>query len=342
MNVTERFTAEHLVFNNISPGRCHETLIVLGGLESRLEEEGRDLSQVTSADFLGYSSELLAGGLHVNTVRKKMNMLRGFFTWAYTAGVITADQYLRLKAVKNPRGSTGVTQPKPYTTAEMAVFWETINRKLPYLPDRAAGERGRGSFAVRRWIEGKGPWARVWRHAFRLQLDCMIRLALDLGMRSSEIYGLSVDDVHYDNEYFVVRGKADPTTGYVKIREIPYTDEARARVYAWLEFRATMRPTHDRPWLVCYAQWRNNPMPEDRFGSLLQDSLGMGWRWHRLRHTCATEWLRAGMDLEQVSRLLGHATLQQTLCYVEISKRDIGKSMARRQGTFNEAVARAA
>lgn len=333
--ITDRFTVQYLEFNNISEGRRKECLRHISDLESVLEEDGRTLSEITSDDFLTWASLQLGKGLHVNTVRKQMNQLRAFFSWAYTANVITGDQFLRLKTVKNPRGSTGITKPKPYTTEEMEVFWRLLDEKKPYL-----ATQGRGSRAIARWRAGKGPWARVWRHAFRLQLDCMIRLALDLGMRSSEIYNLTVDDIHYDNDYFVVRGKADPTTGEVKIRKVPYTDEARARVYAWLEFRALMNPDHDCPWLTCYAQWRNNPMSKDRFGSLLQDAIGKKWRWHRLRHTCATNWLRAGMELERVSALLGHASLQQTLCYVEIAGGDISKAMARRQAAFNEEIAR--
>lgn len=337
MTVAERFKVEYLEFNRISAARQVETLRQIAELESQLEDDGRTIGDVEARDFLTWASLLLGAGLHVNTVRKRQNMLRAFFSWAYTADVITADQYLKLKTVKNPRGSTGITKPKPYTKEEMETFWPMLDAKKPYLPTE-----GRGSQAIARWKSGKGPWARVWRHAFRLQLDCMIRLALDLGLRASEIYDMSVDDIHYDNDYFVVRGKADPMTGEPKVRKVPYTDECRRRVYAWLEFRALMNPDHDRPWLTCFAQWRNNPMPKDRFSSLLQDSIGKQWRWHRLRHTCATNWLRAGMELERVSALLGHANLQQTLCYVEIAKGDLAKSMAKHNTAFEEGIGRAA
>ena len=336
--LVERFEREYQQFHRISAPRARQQRDLIRQLESRLRTDGdRTWDEIRSGDFSGFAGDMLAAGLHVNTVRKKMNMLRAFFGWAYAVDAITADQYLKLKAIKNPRGSSGKTKPNPYTREEIQDFWFEMNAKKPLLPTS-----GRGSFAIRRWRQGKGPWARVWRHAFRLQLDAMVRLALDLGLRASEIYGLSVDDLHYDNEYIVIRGKADPNTGEAKIRTVPYTEASRKAIYDWIEFRALMQPEHDRPWITCYAQWANNPLSKDRFDELLQTVVGKKWRWHRFRHTCGTEWLRAGMPLEKVQQLLGHATLQQTLCYVEIAKGDLQDAVDAHEGAFEEAMGRAA
>lgn len=329
----ERFGLEYQQYHRISPARVREQKLVIAGFLTVVKANGRPVSKMSSDDFQQYAGALMADGLHVNTVRKKMNMVRSFVSWAYTAHVITADQYLRLKAVRHPRGATGETTPKPYKRTEIVRFWKDLDMALPKLP-----KRGSGSRLLRRWREGKTPWARVWRHALRLQTECMVRLALDLGLRAGEMYDLSVDDLHYDNEYIVVRGKADPNTGYQKVREVPYTNEARRVIYEWLEFRALMGVDHDRPWVSCYSHWRNDPMQRDRFDTFLQDVVGKGWAWHRFRHTCATEWLRNGMELEKVRQLLGHATLHQTLCYAQIVTGDLAKSMARHEGAFNEAV----
>jgi site-specific recombinase XerD len=329
-----RFDTEYLRFHRITEGRCREQKLVVAAFLAIVEDNQRTVSEMTSGDLQQYAGLLMDSGLHVNTVRKKMNMIRAFATWAYGANVINADQYLRLKAVKHPRGATGEAKPNPYNRTEIVRFWAMLDAALPKLP-----ESGRCSRAIQRWLDGKGPWGRVWRHALRLQTDCQIRLALDLGLRAGEIYGLSVDDLHYDNEYIVIWGKADPNTGEKKHREVPYTTEARKTVHTWLEFRALMKPDHNRPWLSCYSDWRNNPMTHDRFSELLPDVIGPGWGWHRFRHTCATEWLRSGMELEKVRRLLGHATIHQTLCYAQIVTGDLASAMARHEATFNEAVA---
>lgn len=329
-----RFEREYQGYNRITRDRAHQQLKTLRRLE---EHAGKPLLDCEAGDLQAFAGTLMAKGLHVNTVRKHLNMVRPFVSWAYAVGLVDADRYLMMRAVKNPRGSTGNGLPKPYSRAEIQVFWAALDNRLPKLP-----EKGRGSRAVTRWLTGKGPWGRVWRHAMRIQCDAMVRLALDMGLRRGEIFRLSVDDLHYDNEYLVVKGKADPNTGEPKIREVPFTTTARAAVKDWLEFRALMRPGHNHPWLTCYADYSTNKMRERRFNTLLQDVVGPGWRWHRFRHTCGTEWLRAGVELEKIQRLLGHATLQQTLGYAEIAKGDLSKAMARNEASFEEAVGRAA
>lgn len=329
-----RFEREYQAFHGISPERRRQ--------QSKLLHEfsdfaGKPLTQVDSSDLSAFAGVLKDRGLHVNTIRKKLNQIRPFVSWAYAVSLIDADQYMKLKAIKDPRGATGKTLPKPYSKAEVALLWQALNAAWPKVP-----EKGPRSQALNRWLSGKGPWGRVWRHAMRLQIDAMVRLALDLGLRRSEIYELSVDDLHYDNEYLVIRGKSDPNTGDPKIRQVPITDEAREALKDWLEFRALMRPGHGYPWLTCWADRSTERMRERRFHTLLQDTVGPDWAWHRLRHTCGTWRLRSGMSLENVSTLLGHASLQQTLAYAEIAKSDVARDMERNEAAFQEAVGRAA
>lgn len=327
----QRFEREYQNYHRISTERARQQRALIADFSSFV---GVELGGVKSEHLQSYAGHLMTLGLHVNTVRKKLNMLRPFFSWAYAAGLITGDQFLSLKQVKNPRGSSGKTQPNPYKQQEIKRFWAALDHRFPKVPSH-----GPRSQALSRWRKGVGPWGRVYRHAMRLQIDAMVRLALDLGLRASEIYGLSVDDLHYDNAYIVVRGKADANTGRVKVREVPFTKEARQAVYDWLEFRAEMQPGHDRPWLSCWDKTRNNPMWKTRFETLLQDTVGEEWRWHRFRHTCATEWLRVGMELEKVQRFLGHSNIQQTLCYAEIVKGDLATAVARHEAGFGLAVA---
>jgi site-specific recombinase XerD len=330
-----RFEREYVAYHGISPARAREQERLLVQFSERLDGT---LSEMTPSDLQGFAGDLVAQGYHVNTVRKKLNQIRPFITWAHQAGIFDADAYLKLRNIGNPRGATGISKPKPYTRIEIRQLWAQIDEALPKLP-----EKGRKSQALTRWRNGKGPWCKVRIHAMRLQVDCMIRLALDLGMRRHEIFGLSLDDLHYDNEYLVIQGKANPNTGEPKIRQVAVSEHAREAIKDWIEFRAWIDPPHDSPWLsLWYAETHTNPMQWRRFQTLLQHAVGEQWTWHRLRHTCATERLRNGMPLEQVSQLLGHATLQQTLMYAEVGREDIAKSLESQAQSFGEAVGRAA
>jgi integrase len=331
----DQFRQQYQEFHRLSEARAGEQRRLLAEFEATLG--GRGLLDATPDDLSAFAGALLARGLHVNTVRKKLNMIRPFYSWAFATDRIGADRYLKLKSVRNPRGSTGKTQPRPYTRAEIQQFWQALDEALPKLRPR-----GPGSQALNRWLQGRGPWRNLAKHAMRLQVEAIIHLALHCGLRRQEIYRLTVRDLHPENEYISVRYYKGHELDPDRTREVPWTDEARTAVSLWLEFRALMRPERDaaeRPWLSCYGPLTfNHAMSWDRFGELLLKKVGPGWELHRFRHTCGTEWLRSDMDLEYVQQLLGHANIQQTLAYAQILKSDVAARMRRSEADFTEAV----
>ncbi len=327
--ILDQFRAEYLLYNQIGEQRIREQRVVLVKLHT---ETNGGLLALTGPDLQAAAGAWLESGLAPSTVKLRLNMVMSFVSWAYATQRIDADQYTRLKAVKPPRGAAEQL-PNPYTKEEVREFWAELNRLWPLLP-----AKGRGSKAIKRWVEGKGPWGRVYRHATRLQLTAQVRLALDLGLRRAEIFNLNVNDLHFDNEYIVVRGKADPRKGTPRIRSVPFTAEARKAVQTWLEFRMLLRPEHEQTWLTLWGQWVGEPMKFDKFELQLQRAVGQKWRWHRLRHTAASEWLRAGVSLEIVSRLLGHSNITQTLGYAQIVKGDVARELSKYEETFARAV----
>jgi site-specific recombinase XerD len=210
---------------------------------------------------------------------------------------------------------------------------------------------------VRKYNHAIKPFYRwAWRDArivdadHYLQIEAIACLALMSGLRRQEIFNLSIDDFHPDNDYIVVRGKTEVHT-QPKIREVPYTDYGRMITERFLRFRDLMAPDHDRPWLIIDARVSpNHPLvpahPQDALGwsSFIRqlNKVGPGWELHRFRHTCATEWLRAGMEIERVSRLLGHASIAQTLGYAELVRDDIAVSVRRHEAAIVGHLGRAA
>lgn len=291
-------------------------------------EDAGEMSTWTGEDFQTYLARHIEDGKHPNTVRKYANQLRSVFGWAYATGRITADQYMQLKSVDNPRGATGASVPDPYTRAELDAFYAALDERWP-IPRNI-------DVKLRNWLRGRSRWRNVWRYALRREIEAIAALALHCGLRREEIFNLKIDQVHYDNEYVVVTGKGGKT------RWVPYTEPAREAVKRWVELRTLMRPEHDSVWMSCYGKGWNRPMQWTRFKGLLHDAVAPGWKLHRFRHTFATERLRAGVPLEIVSRALGHASVQQTLCYAEIVGRDIAREMSRSEEAFVKAVARAA
>lgn len=336
MDAAEQFVGWQRSYNGVSEERCRQTLRTLGDLGTFV---GGTAEQATAQDFGGWMSSLASSGLHPNTVRKYGNMVRPFFKWAARAKLIEAERLFALSDVPNPRGATGESRPKPYTRKEIAKLWIEVERAYP-LDERY----------VLRWRNGRSRWTRVWRHAARLQHEAIIHLCLFGGLRREEVFRLAVDDIHPDNAYIVVQGAAKGNGGREhKPREVPMPTELRRALGAWLSFRALMGVTHDRPWLVLNPRVSPNgvipasvgdPLSFSSFKDIML-SLGSGWSFHRLRHTYATELLRAGMPLENLKEVLGHARLQQTLAYAKIVPQDNDRHVRRVEADFAKAVSRA-
>jgi site-specific recombinase XerD len=59
-----------------------------------------------------------------------------------------------------------------------------------------------------------------------------------------------------------------------------------------------------------------------RFFDRLAGQCGFAVRPHMMRHSAATNWVRAGVDLDVVQSLLGHASLASTTVYLHARDQD--------------------
>jgi integrase len=289
------------------------------------------LTHASAENLIAYLAERDEAGYAPNTLRKERQMALSFFTWAHETGRVSAETLIAMQSVVSPQGATSRSRPERYSPKELRFFREVINTRWPLMDD----ERAR-KFA-RRWKNGNTPYSRIRKHAIRLQLDAVISLALHGGLRRREIFALHVDDLHYDNAYIVVWSGERWNSSY---REIPYTEEARAAVRAWLDFRACMGATHDAPWLNLWAaKTAREAIKADAFAKLLSAYVAPSLSYRRLRHTCGIAWLKAGMKLWEVQRFLGHASLRDTLPYGEAVETSLQGKVERHQGSFSEALA---
>lgn len=328
--VLARFQGEYLEMHSISAGRQEEQEKILRRLAATLDHPLVDMTPQDMRVFVGGE---LTRGVSPRTALKYQGMIRSFVTWGFEAGLIPADRTLQLKSVSNPRGSTGTLLPKPYKVHEIKSFYAQLAAKYPALPGV-----GRGSRGLHRFLTGRVPHLRrhVWRHARRLQFEAQIALALEQALRRIEIARLTIPALHYDNDQIVVlTAKQGP--GSNVSRSIPYAMHARSVMQQWLDFRYLLTPGHDEPWLSLHygepIEQQLRPMSFGQMGNALRCFHG-GWRWHRFRHTAATEWLRSGVPLEKVRVYMGHANIDQTLLYTEIVSSDVDAAFSAAEADF--------
>lgn len=317
MTVREDFERSYFKLQQLTEDRQYQVRRTF----DRLADFTGQPPETTDADTLeGFLAHRLDSGKHVNTVAFELSCLRPFFRWCWKRDIIDANTWLRIADVKAPRGASKRGQPRPYKRDELERLWAAIPARYPRRTDEQVAQW------LKRWERGTTSFERIWHHAWNVQMHAIVAMALFHGLRRQEVCNLDVVDAHPDNEYIAVRGKS-PVGRNQGSREVPYTTASRQMVAEWLELRAALKPQHDGLWLNAKPSDPASRLAEVSFEELLS-RIGP-WEFHRLRHTCGTEWLRAGVSLELVSRYLGHSTIQQTLVYAELLSGDIQRAVER-------------
>jgi integrase len=170
--------------------------------------------------------------------------------------------------------------------------------------------------------EVAGFWA-----SFRTSRDlAIVGLMLFDGLRSCEVLALNRDDLLLPESQVRVRGKGN------KLRWLPLAPEAIQLLDHYLRLE---RPPHcGAPLFVgLKGRARGRRMTPAGLRSLFRHhrrTTGVAQaNPHRFRHTFATDMIRAGISLPALMQLMGHAQIQTTLLYIQLTSQDVYQQYAR-------------
>ena len=168
--------------------------------------------------------------------------------------------------------------------------------------------------------------ARFWS-SFRTSRDlAIVGLMLLQGLRSQEVLVLNRDDVLSSEAQIRVRGKGN------KVRFLPLAPEAVQLLDHYLRLE---RPN---PCITALFVSLKGPARGSRMTPAGLRSLFRHHRQttgvtianpHRFRHTFASDMLRAGVSLPALMQLMGHADIQTTLIYVQVTPLEVYQQYAR-------------
>lgn len=315
MDLIDQFAAATHDYNGISDERRKMQIRVLRSLEA----EAGDLAAAGADDVQRFLSLQLQAGLNPTTLRKHLGAIRPFFIWARKQGIVTGDVVMDLREMRPPRGGgNGKGTPRPYTRKEIRWFWRSFDLRYP------EGDPA----AVDKFVAGRCGWRRVQKHAKRTQMLAIVSLALDGGLRRDEIFTVDIEDLHPDNTYLALWGARKNAEAVSENRAVPWRGAMLPSVSAWLDLRAKLAPGHDSPWLSLHTAAHCRKALRHRQFEMLMRKVPPGWEFHRMRHTMATEYLRAGGKVEVLQRILGHKNIAQTLAYARIIADDVVKDSA--------------
>jgi len=135
-------------------------------------------------------------------------------------------------------------------------------------------------------------------------LTPVVLLAMNTGMRRNELLSLCWTDINFDAKMLTVR-RENAKNG--KQRHIPLNAEALAVLKQW----QSQKGDNGRIFGVNGVK--------SAWGRLLEAAKVENFRFHDLRHHFASRLVMAGVDLNTVRELLGHADLTMTLRYAHLA-----------------------
>jgi integrase/recombinase XerC len=150
--------------------------------------------------------------------------------------------------------------------------------------------------------------------------EAIVHCALDLGLRSSEVAHLGLDDIDW--------GAATITLRSTKSRRedvMPLPAATGLAIANYLKFE---RPeTTNRAVFVRNMAPRDQPIGPDAVRKAIRQAYaraGLPYtRAHLLRHTMASRLLDGGSSLKEVADVLRHRSLNTTLIYAKLDSRNL-------------------
>lgn len=154
-----------------------------------------------------------------------------------------------------------------------------------------------------------------------------LRLLRATGLRIGECLRLRTDCLrHLGAQHWAIHV---PLGKLHSERWVPVDDEIRHTVDRILALRGTTQPRqgdHRADWLLVWPDGRRvsyHQMRKALDEAAHRAGCPVSIRPHQLRHTYASEMLRAGVSLPAVKELLGHRDIRMTMVYIQVTQNDL-------------------
>ncbi|SAK50746.1 phage integrase family site specific recombinase [Caballeronia pedi] len=269
----------------------------------------RPLSDFTAWIIEKWRSGRLKAGVGASTVNRDLSSLRGLFSRAVEWGVIAEHPMRTVKALQAPSGK---------------VRWLSDDEEMRLrraLDDREERERaGRESANAWRSARGYDLMRNLRDVGYVDHLKPAVLLSLNTGMRQGELLKLDWRDVNLDRAIVTV---VDASSKSGKQRHIPLNEEALAVLTLWRK----QQLKHSIVFAGVTGGVRTDV--KTAWSKLLSDAEIIDFRWHDMRHHFASRLVMAGVDLNTVRELLGHADLSMTLRYAHLAPEHLSAAVAK-------------
>jgi len=262
--------------------------------------KGKRLDRVTPFDVERWRSARLKAGISKATTNRDLNTLKAALRLAVRWKLFDVYPLADVKAAKvDTAGRVRFLLPDE----------EARLRKALDARDQARrAERDRGN--VWRRDRGYAEWPAYGTYTDHL--TPIVLLALNTGLRRGELFNLRWRDVDAGRAVLTVAGEGAKSG---QTRHVPLNSEALDVLRTWAGETTPDPAAYVFPGL-------DGSRLEDIKGAwlpLIKAANVSGFTFHDCRHTFASKLVQAGVDLNTVRELLGHADLTMTLRYAHLA-----------------------
>lgn len=150
-------------------------------------------------------------------------------------------------------------------------------------------------------------------------------LMFGVGCRVSELIALELKDFNESESWLSIVGKGN------KHRLVPLTEKLNADLKNYLKVARPNMAKSDAEKSILINDRGHRPSRVDIWRWLAAWSHKAGFKEivnpHKFRHGCATALLESGADLKTIQALLGHASLQTTQIYTNVTARKLNETV---------------
>ncbi|MCG3734698.1 site-specific integrase, partial [Vibrio cincinnatiensis] len=244
----------------------------------------KPLDEITAWDIQQWISERRKLGRAPATITYAVNRLRAAFNRAVEWEFIDSHNLAKVKVIHQDN-----TRVRYLSKEEEKVLLAALTSRDARLRESLASTAQAG-----RYVD---------------YLEPLIVMAMNTGLRRGELLTLRWEHISLPNRYLTICSENAKSK---KRRTVPLNDTVFHLLEAW----RVQNPSADfvfvhrgQPVSFFSYQWRN----------LLKEAKIEQFRFHDLRHHFASKLVMAGVDLNTVRELLGHADLKMTLRYAHLA-----------------------
>lgn len=273
----------------------------------------RELRSLSAFDVERFKAKRLKAKIKPATVNRDLDRIRSVFSRAVEWGFLTAHP---LKTVKRAKGADN-SRVRYLTDDEEKRLRDALAAREA---ERRASRERHNAWHEARGSVGHPQWP---KDGFTDHLMPLVLLAMNTGLRRGELFGLSWSDVNIAEKLLTVTaGNAKSR----KARHVPLNAEALDVLKRWKE-------QGDGEGLVFPgAGGAKLTNVNKSWDGLTDDAKLPDFRFHDLRHHFASKLVMAGVDLNTVRELLGHADIAMTLRYSHLAPHKLADAVARLGG----------